>query len=78
MKNDARAETALQQHSKPEVWNISVADGDLGIGQKQAVDTGQQTAQQDADGRNGDSGGLGHLLSPVAGTQWSSRPLQDM
>jgi len=41
MKNDARAETALQQHSKPEVWNISVADGDPGIGQKQAVDTGQ-------------------------------------
>ena len=67
----------FRPRSKPDVRNIAVANGDFGIGQKQAVDSGQQAAQQGADGRKGDSGGLGHLLSPVAGTQWSSRRLQD-
>jgi hypothetical protein len=74
----AGGETKFQQRSEADVWNVAVADGDVGIGQKQAIDTGQEAAKQGAHGRQCDNGSLGHLLSPVAGTRWPSRRLRKM
>jgi hypothetical protein len=59
--NNPPAEPAFQQCSKTDAWNIAVADGDFGIGQKQAVNTSQKATEQYAHGRKGGSGGLGHL-----------------
>src|SRR6185437_2938519 len=54
--------------SKTEVRNVAVANRDLRVDHQQAVDAGQQSAEQGDGGRKGDNCGLGHCeLSGFAG-----------
>src|SRR6185312_8534235 len=63
--------------SKTEVRNVAVANRDVRVDHQQAVDAGQQSAEQGDGGRKGDNCGLGHCeLFWFCGQRWLSRCFQ--
>src|ERR1700744_5399591 len=49
--------------SKPEIRQVSVADGDAGAGHQQTIDSRHQAPQQSGSGREAEGGGFGHIDS---------------